>query len=184
MLRHCNVNSSGVLHSKHAQAASPPYGRATLAGRTVRRVCNPQHVRRRGAEVALHQIRGTPCSRALSRSAFPLPATSPAQAGQTHEPCDAFASNVHAFAFQLSMDTRRAIGAARARVQRANTREQVRVAGCLLRRLSHEPRVVAAGGDFQQPRHRGNGPAGPVRFHESVPLGGTAPVSRANQAAA
>ncbi|KGW18135.1 hypothetical protein X980_6041 [Burkholderia pseudomallei MSHR4000] len=45
MLRYCNVNSSGVLHSKHAQAASPPYGRATLAGRTVGRVGCPRLIR-------------------------------------------------------------------------------------------------------------------------------------------
>src|ERR1700740_2244330 len=33
-----------VLHSKHAQAVSPPYGRATLAGRTVRKIRHPQRV--------------------------------------------------------------------------------------------------------------------------------------------
>src|SRR5476651_2608446 len=33
-----------VLHSKHAQAASPPCGRATLAGRTVRDVADPGFV--------------------------------------------------------------------------------------------------------------------------------------------
>ena len=33
-----------VLHSKHAQAASPPYGRATLSGRTVRDVSTPDLV--------------------------------------------------------------------------------------------------------------------------------------------
>src|SRR5690606_2164731 len=35
MPRYCNVNSSGALHSKHAQAASPPCRRATLAGRAI-----------------------------------------------------------------------------------------------------------------------------------------------------
>ncbi len=30
-----------VMHSKHAQAASPPYGRATLAGRTIRDITHP-----------------------------------------------------------------------------------------------------------------------------------------------
>src|SRR6516165_5530991 len=30
-----------VLHSKHAQATSPPYGRATLAGRTIRFIHSP-----------------------------------------------------------------------------------------------------------------------------------------------
>src|SRR6478736_8004553 len=33
-----------VLHSRHAQAASRPCGRATLAGRTIGRICDPQHV--------------------------------------------------------------------------------------------------------------------------------------------
>ena len=33
-----------VLHSKHAQAVSPPNGRATLAGRTIRDVRNPRAI--------------------------------------------------------------------------------------------------------------------------------------------
>ena len=37
-----------VLHSKHAQAASPPSGRATLAGRTVGHIPAPNLARRRG----------------------------------------------------------------------------------------------------------------------------------------
>ena len=36
-----------VLHSRHAQAASPPYGRATLAGRTPRNIPRPQLIGRR-----------------------------------------------------------------------------------------------------------------------------------------
>lgn len=57
-------------------------------------------------------------------------------------------------------------------------------AACLIRHFSHEPGVVAAVGDSQQPRHRGNAPASTIRSHESVPLGGMAPVCRADQAAA
>lgn len=54
-----------------------------------------------------------------------------------------------------------------------------------LRWLTYQPCVVALLGDLEQPCHRRNGPAGPVRSHESVPpLGGTAPVSLTNQAAA
>ena len=33
-----------VLHSRHAQAVSPPYGRATLAGRTIARIERPDLV--------------------------------------------------------------------------------------------------------------------------------------------
>lgn len=46
-----------VLHSKHAQAVSPPYRRATLAGRTVREVCNPLLVWRIGFKLALQMVR-------------------------------------------------------------------------------------------------------------------------------
>ena len=156
----------------------------SLAAWNVGGVCRPQHVRRCGTEVVTHQIRSAPGSRACARRAFPLPATDPAQARQTHEPRDPLAPDMLAFTFKLGMDTRRAISAARTGVQRANTREQLRVAARPSGRFSHEPRVVAAGGDSQQPCHRGNGPAGPVRPHESVPFDGTASVSRANQAAA
>ncbi len=46
-----------VMHSKHAQAASPPYGRATLAGRTIRDITHPGLVRHAHVEVAFQQIR-------------------------------------------------------------------------------------------------------------------------------
>lgn len=56
MPRYCNVNSSGVLHSKHAQAASPPCRRATLAGRTVGEIRHPQLIRTVSCEVSLHEV--------------------------------------------------------------------------------------------------------------------------------
>src|SRR5690606_13551757 len=56
MPRYCNVNSSGVLHSKHAQAASPPCGRATLAGRTIGDICNPSLIRLGHIELPVKQI--------------------------------------------------------------------------------------------------------------------------------
>src|SRR5208282_5450981 len=46
------------------------------------------------------------------------------------------------------------------------------------------PRIVPAGGDAQHTAHGGDRINGPVCAHESVPLDGTAFVSRANQAAA
>ncbi len=52
-----------VLHSKHAQAASPPYGRATLAGRTPGDVPRPQLIRR------LRAMTGDHMSRRLARTA-------------------------------------------------------------------------------------------------------------------
>ena len=56
MPRYCNVNSSGALHSKHAQAASPPCGRATLAGRTVGEVRHPQLIGTVGLELPINVV--------------------------------------------------------------------------------------------------------------------------------
>ena len=44
------------MHSRHAQAASLPNGRTTLAGRTVRNVARPHLIDRRRLEPALKQV--------------------------------------------------------------------------------------------------------------------------------
>ena len=70
-------------------------------------------------------------------------------------------------------------------MQRTDAREQLCVTACVRRWFAYQPRVVTAHRDPEQSCHRGNGPAGPVHSHESVPpFGGMDPVSLANQAAA
>src|SRR6266849_5739236 len=44
------------MHSRHAQATRPPFGRASLSGRTVRKIGNPFLVGGRGDERAIQQI--------------------------------------------------------------------------------------------------------------------------------
>ena len=69
-------------------------------------------------------------------------------------------------------------------MRRTDRRDQRGVGLGPPRRPPLEPRMITAGGDAQQPAHRGNGIVGLVIAHESEPFGGIAFVSRANQAAA
>src|SRR5260370_40398199 len=50
-----------VLHSKHAQATSPPCGRATLAGRTVREVRHPTRIVPFRLELPADVVKRTGC---------------------------------------------------------------------------------------------------------------------------
>lgn len=59
MIGHCPACDAAAEHIEHDGQIQE-----SLAGRNVGGVGHPQHVRRCGAEVATHQIRGTPCSRA------------------------------------------------------------------------------------------------------------------------
>ena len=82
------------------------------------------------------------------------------------------------------MDAGRPIGTARGRMDLADAPQQRRVRPCPLRGFPAAPRVIAAGGDLQQPAHHGNRIHGLVGSHELEDPDGTEPVSRANQAAA
>src|SRR3546814_13014767 len=56
MPRYRNVYRLRVLHSKHAQAASPPCRRATLAGRTVREIRHPELIGSIGLELPIDMV--------------------------------------------------------------------------------------------------------------------------------
>ena len=180
MAGHRPANDAATKYvENHGQIQKP------LAGRDVRGVRHPQHVHRLGTEVPAHQIGRTPGSSVLSCGMRPAPPARTAQACQTHQACNPLASYMHAFARELRVDTWCPIRAARTRMQGTDARKQLGIATRPSGWLTHQPRVVTARGDPEQPCHRCNGPPGPVRSHESVPpLGGTAPVSLANQAAA
>jgi hypothetical protein len=51
-----HINFSRWMHSRHAQAASPPYGRATLAGRTFGSVGEPFLIRGGRTEITIDEI--------------------------------------------------------------------------------------------------------------------------------
>src|SRR5690606_27071576 len=104
MPRYCNVNSSGVLHSKHAQAASPPCRRATLAGRTVGEICDPQSIGPVGFEAPLHQISWTGSCAIRDRGANPFAAPDPLDAKVSHQTLHGAPRHHHPFSIQLLPD--------------------------------------------------------------------------------
>lgn len=99
-----------------------------LASLDVGGVRYPQHVCRLRTEVPTYQIRSAPCPRVLPRGVWPAPPARTMQPGHAHQACDSLATDVHAFTCELRMDTWRTIRAARARVQRTDTLEQLRIA--------------------------------------------------------
>lgn len=109
MPRYCNVNSSGVLHSKHAQAASPPYGRATLAGRTICEIRNPQLIRPVCLELPVDSVQRARRARIGDRRAKPLAAYSASQTLQLHQPRDRAARHRNTFPVHLLPDLRHAV---------------------------------------------------------------------------
>src|SRR5690606_28564920 len=95
---------SGVLHSKHAQAASPPCRRATLAGRTVGEIRYPEPVRTVRLELASDQIlRASRCAIG-HRRANPLATTHPFNAQVAHQAFDRTSCHANALAIHLLPD--------------------------------------------------------------------------------
>src|SRR6516164_8242237 len=101
-----------------------------------------------------------------------------------HQPSDALAADAHSLGRQLGMDARRTVGAARGRMRRTDFADQRRIRLCTPRPPPLHPRIVATGGDTQQPTHAGNRIVRLVIAHELEPFCGIVFVSRANQAAA
>src|SRR5262249_46534947 len=94
------------------------------------------------------------------------------------------AADVNALLRKLDTNARRPIGALRGRMCGSDLREQLGVVLRTPRWRSLRPRIVAAGGDTQEPTHGGDRIGGLVSAHESVSRGGIPLVSRANQAVA
>ena len=155
-----------------------------FCGRHVGGIGHPQPVRGVGHEVPLHEIGRGPRAALPPRRVDPAPPAHAAQTRNMHQTGNTFASDMHAVLDQLRMDAGHAVRAARACMNGSNTPEQIGVATRSFRWAARQPRVIAAGRNSQQSRHRRNGQCGLVRFHEFEPFSGTVPVSRANQAAA
>jgi hypothetical protein len=82
------------------------------------------------------------------------------------------------------MHTWRAIQLPRRGVNGPHARQQVTVSLRMGRWRAFTPSVITCRGDAEHARHGGNGERGLVRAHEPEEPDDTAPVSRANQAAA
>ncbi len=109
MPRYYNVNSSGVLHSKHAQAASPPCRRATLAGRTVGETRHPKFIRPLSLELPVDPVQRARRARIGSRRANPLAANRATQTLQFHQSRNRTACHRNTFPIHLLPDLRHAI---------------------------------------------------------------------------
>src|SRR5208337_398182 len=136
------------------------------------------------AEVALDQIWRGPRGAIPRGGGDPLAAAHAIDAGHLHQPRDPLATDADALRGQLGVNARRAVGCARAFMNRLDTQAQFPIGTRSLRARPYTPRIVAAGGDSQHPAHRGNPVHGLIRTHELERRDGTEPVSVANQAAA
>ena len=170
-----DATAEGIEHDGEIEKTRP--------GRDVGDIGNPQQIGRCCREVALDQVRRLTAV-ALDRGGDePAPAHT-GQAGLRHQPRDPLAANTSALGRKLGVNARRAVGAARGGMRSTDLRDQRGVGLGPLRRLPLHPRMIAAGGDAQQPAHRGDRIVGLVIAHEPEPFRGIAFVSRANQAAA
>src|SRR5471030_107949 len=99
-----------VLHSKHAQAASPPCGRATLAGRTVSDVADPGFVWSRRREALLQQVRRDREAMARIRRSLELALLLATQAKFPPQPDDPVTTGVESLRDQFRLQTQWPVG--------------------------------------------------------------------------
>ena len=101
-----------------------------------------------------------------------------------HQPSDTLAAVTLAARAQGGMNTRHAVGLARAGVYRPDPLQQRGVGNRTIRWRSPQPRVVAGRRHAEHARHGRDREGGLVRAHEFEDPDGITPVSRANQAVA
>ena len=106
------------------------------------------------------------------------------QACLTHQTGDPFAAVPLSTPTQIGMDARRPVGLPRTGMHRLDALQQGRVGRGVGGRWPLQPRVIARLGHAEHACHCGNRERGLVRTHEPEEPEGSAPVSRANQAAA
>jgi hypothetical protein len=148
-------------------------------------VGDPELIRAIGSEVAVHEIgRGTGLLVAPGRDrSMPLP-TCTRQPRVSHQASDALAPVSFPFDPKLGVHPRGAVSLPRGRVHRPDPLQQ-RGVGLRVRRCrASQPGVEARLGYAEHARHDTDREIGLVRAHEPEDPDGTAPVSRANQAAA
>ena len=168
--------AEGIEYDREVEEAGP--------ARHLGDVGDPQPVRRLDREVVLDQVRRRTRTVIADRGSDRFTPADTAQAGPAHQAGNTLAPDMNAQIAQLGMNTRRPVGAVRGGVDAGDPPRQGRIVLFPPARLMAAPRVIAAGGDAQQPTHRGDRIHGPVRPHEREDPSGIASVSRANQAAA
>jgi len=113
-----------------------------------------------------------------------MPVASTHQPGFAHQPRDPFTAVPFASCPQIGVNAGRAVGLARAGVYGPDPPQQRCVGNGMERRRTMPPSVETSLGHAEHARHGGNREKGLVRAHEPEEPDDTAPVSRANQAAA
>ena len=157
----------------------------TRPSRNVGYICDPQTVGSLGTEVSLHQIRGRTCSWLSLGRVWGFAAADTLQPFGLHQASHPLATHGEpVLVCQFGMNTRRTIGPFRFLMNFADPLAQlfIRLRSC--RRLSRAPGIIATTRDIQHTTHGFHRIDGLVRTHEFEDFGGTASVSRANQAAA
>jgi len=166
----------GIHNHGQVQEARP--------GSDVGDVRYPKPVWTSHGEIELHQVRRRLSPRLAYGRARTLALAHATQARCSHQARHPLTAHSHALIDQFGVDARRAIGASRTQMDPTDPLGKRDVLARTRRRRSLEPRVVPAGGDFQQAAHHGYRIVGRVCFHELEVSLGVEPVSRANQAAA
>ena len=153
--------------------------------RHIGNVSDPKLVRPRRSEVAVNQVWRWPGVLVAPRGRWAAMAMAgPNQSGLPHQPRDWLAAMPLALGPQISMHPRCPIGLTRRRVHGSDPFQQRLVGDGMGRGWAANPGMVARLGHAEHARHGGDRKAGLVRAHEPEEPDGTAPVSRANQAAA
>ena len=172
-----DLAAPGVQHDSKIQE--------TGSRRHIRDVGNPKLIWSRRREVAIHQVRRRSSILVAPGRRWPaMPVAGAHQPGPAHQPRDPFAAVSLTSAPQIGVNAWRAIGLARAGVHGPNPFQQRSVGHRVVGRRSLPPSVETSLGHAEHARHGGNREAGLVRAHEPEEPDDTAPVSRANQAAA
>ena len=99
-----------AMHSRHAQATRPPFGRASLAGRTVGEVGDPQLIRAAGLELSVDSVEWRARCHRGSWSDTSARAPRPADP-RAHQPLDRAASHDLPLAAELPPDLARTVDA-------------------------------------------------------------------------
>jgi hypothetical protein len=158
---------------------------ATRPSRDVSNICDPQTVGSAGAEISLHQIGSRTCSWLSLGRVWGFSAADTLQTCDPHQASHPLAAHVKFVdVCQFGMNARRAIGAFRFLMDFMDPFAQLLIRLRSFRRLSLTPGVIATARDMQHTTHGFHWIEGLVRTHKLEDFGGTASVSRANQAAA
>ena len=168
--------AENIKHHREVEKPGP--------GRDVGDIGDPQAIGLRRDEVALDQIGRRPRAAIAHRGVDPLAPADPDQTGLFQQPRHPLAPDLMPSAREFGVDPWRAIGRARALMNRAHAKAELRIGAAARRGRPLAPRIEAAGGDAQYPAHRRDPITGLIRTHELERRDGSEPVSVANQAAA